>query len=193
MREFLIGLSGKAGSFTEEASMLYVEKHNLNANLKYFLDSEKVLNALQAKQIDLGIIPFFNTQGGLVKMTLSALARYTFDFVDELWLEVNQCLIVKPNTRKDQITTIISHEQALLQCKEYLKRNFQNVELKPDINTAKSVCDLAENKHAKTTAVVGSARAAKIYGLEILASNIQDSHSNRTGFIILQSFSDGDK
>ncbi len=187
-----IGVSGEAGSFSEEAALFYMQKIGLQYSIIYLLDMKGVLQAVQDKKINIGIFPVANLVGGLVKPAFEAMGEYLFTPIDELWLQVDQCLLVKPGTRITDIKKIISHSQALLQCKQYLKNTFKNAELVEWIDTAKAAHDLSIGKLASSIAVIASAQCAKIYHLEIIEQDIQDGHPNLTAFIIAKNRNDID-
>ena len=73
-----LGLSGAPGSFSEEAALLYAEREGLKSDLKYLIDMEGVLAALTRGEIDKGIFPVVNNQGGLVKQAFQAMGKYLF-------------------------------------------------------------------------------------------------------------------
>jgi prephenate dehydratase len=181
-----LGVSGDAGSFSEEAGLLYAQKNNLQSSLIYLTDMEGVLAAIEAGKIDLGIFPVVNLRGGLVKMAFTAMGKHLFTLIDELWLDVHQCLLVQPKTQRHQIKKIVSHPQALAQCKSYLEKEFKNAELIAWQDTAKAAKDLAEGKLDQYSAVIAPANCARLYGLEILEKNIQDTQPNLTAFIIVK-------
>lgn len=181
-----LGVSGDPGSFSEEAGRLYAKSHQLDATLDYLIDMEGVLHALNNGRINRGIFPVVNLYGGLVRMAFDAMGKYSFRVLDELWLHVHHCLLVKPNTKKDQILKVISHSQALAQCKKYLATNFNNCELVEFQDTAKAAKELSSGNISVTSAVIAPEQAAKIYGLEVLDNDIQDANPNLTGFIIVE-------
>ncbi len=180
----LIGVSGMAGSFSEEAALLYANNMKIVPELVYLIDMEGVLAALSQRKIDIGIFPVVNIHGGLVKPAFEAMGKYLFTPIDELWLDVKQCLLGLPGTDIKKIKKVISHQQALNQCKNYLKNKLNHVELVPWIDTAKAAKDLAEGRFSEEAAVIAPARSAEVYHLELIDKNIQDYHPNLTAFII---------
>lgn len=186
-----IGLSGAKGSFSEEAAFSYAQKKQLqdNADYYYLLDMENVLCALEKNEIDVGIFPVANLHGGLVRMAFDAMGRHLFHVEDELWLEVNQCLLVKKGTIVENITTIASHPQGIAQCREYLQKNFSKATILDWIDTAQAAKDLSVG-HAllepSQSAVIAPKASAKCYGLEVLQENMQDRKPNLTAFIIVK-------
>lgn len=184
MNPILIGISGIAGSFSEEAALCYAERTNIKPQLVYLIDMEGVLSALNEGKIKMGIFPVVNLHGGLVKPAFEAMGNYLFTPIDELWVDVKQCLLALPGIKFSQITQIASHQQAFNQCRNYLKNNLHDAELIPWIDTAKAALDLSQKKFLETTAVIAPERSAELYHLDILAKNIQDHKPNLTAFIV---------
>lgn len=181
-----MGISGDLGSFSEEAALLYAQQQDLTVTLSYLIDMEGVLSALEKQEIELGILPIVNLNGGLVKPALEAMGKHLFTPVDELWFNVNQCLLVLPGTKQQQITRIVSHPQGLAQCSQYLEKEFNTIECLDWCDTAKAAKDLAAGHLDADCAVIASARAAQIYGLDVMAKEIQNSNPNLTAFILVR-------
>jgi prephenate dehydratase len=181
-----LGVSGDVGSFSEEAALAYAKREGISPSLVYLIDMEGVLAGIENKDITLGIFPVVNLQGGLVKSAFQAMGRHRFKPIDELWLHVHQCLLIMPGTKSPQINKIVSHPQGLAQCKHYLQEKFKMVDRIEWCDTAKAAKDLAEGNLAATTAVIGPERCAELYGLEVLARNIEDNERNLTAFVLVK-------
>lgn len=186
----IMGVSGDKGSFSEEAALLYAKRESIQPTLRYLIDMEGVLSALEQGEINLGILPVVNLLGGLVKPAFQAMGKHLFNPVDEFWLQVRQCLLVLPGTPRDCIKTIVSHPQGLAQCKNYIRNEFKDVHIVEWCDTAKAAKDLSEGVFSPDTAVIAPERAAQIYGLELLARSIQDSNPNLTAFIVVTNRND---
>jgi len=182
----LLGVAGDEGSFSEQAGWQYAKKMKMQVSLVYLTDMEGVLAAVEAGQVETGIFPVVNVRGGLVMMAFAAMGRHAFTPIDECWLEVNQCLLVLPGTKKEHITKIISHAQGLAQCQDYLQHYFPQAEQIAWQDTAKAAKELAQGKFHAQSAVIAPARSAELYGLDILAKDIQDMKPNLTGFVIVK-------
>ena len=87
---------------------------------------------------------------------------------------------------KENIKTIASHDQAIKQCKMYLKRIWPKATLEETSDTAKAAEDLSKGKLPKTTAVIASENCAKLYELKILEKGIQDLKFNFTSFLAVK-------
>ncbi len=181
-----IGVAGDEGSFSEDAGLLYAKRAGISVTFSYLIDMEGVLSAVEAGSVDLGIFPVANLRGGLVRPAFVAMGQHPFSVLDDLWMEVRQCLIVKPGTTTDMIQKIVSHPQALAQCRDYLARRFPSAELIEWIDTAAAVRDLAGCAVGGACAAIAPAHAAEIHGMQVLESGIQDMKPNLTAFIIVK-------
>jgi prephenate dehydratase len=178
-----LGVSGVAGSFSEQAALTYATKHGITANITYLTSVENVLSALNEGSIEYGIFPIENSTGGVVLEAIYAMSRHLFTIEELFNIEVVQNLIAKPGIETSAITEIVSHDQALKQCRMYLKRNFENVSLREYEDTAKAAEDLANGTLPATAAVIASEKAAKHYDLTIIGPAIQDLKYNFTSFL----------
>ena len=185
MKKIIIGVSGNVGSFSEEAARDYARKNNLkDYDLAYLISVEKVLTALSEGKIDKGIFPIENSNGGIVIEAVYAMAKHTFSIEGIFEIDVRHCLLIKPGAKAAGIKKICSHQQALKQCRMYLKRRWGETELVEYEDTAQAAKDLSEGKFNNgDVAVIAPARCADIYGLEILEEGIQDLKFNFTSFI----------
>src|SRR3989338_2864683 len=179
-----IGISGAEGSFSEEAAREYAKTSNLKEfSLAYLISVENVLSSLEGRAIGLGIFPIENSTGGVVTETVHAMAKHNFDIKKLFDIDIHQNLLVREGMGKSEITTITSHEQALKQCRAYLKSEWPSTKIEEYEDTAKAAEDLAADKLPRSTAVIASAAAAKLYKLKILEKSIQDLKTNYTTFI----------
>ena len=187
-KKIIIGVSGDKGSFSEEAAMLYAVNTGQVVQIAYLIDMEGVLSALNVSTIDRGIFPVVNSRGGLVHPAFVAMGRYPFRMMDEIWLNVKQCLLAKKGVDLSNIKAIASHSQALVQCERYLEREFPKTKQIEWEDTAKAARDLARGQLPQNTAVIAPARSAMLYGLTVLAHDIQDVRPNFTTFIVVENY-----
>ncbi len=179
-----IGISGAKGSFSEEAARAYAKKSGIKKfTLDYLISVENVLSKLEKGAVDLGIFPIENSTGGVVTEAIQGMAKHNFRIKKLFDIDIKQNLLVRKETTIQSIKVITSHEQALKQCKAYLKREWKHVKVKEYEDTAKAAEDLASGKLPATTAVIASKAAADIYKLKILKASIQDLKENSTTFI----------
>lgn len=180
-----IGIMGAEGSFSEEAARKYIETEKVQgAEIVYLVSAERVLTALEEGSIDTGIFPIENSNGGIVIEAVHAMAGHRFQVEKMFEIDVHQNLLVLPGTTAADIATITSHDQALKQCRMYLKRAWPGVELAEYEDTAKAAADLRAGVLPATTAVIAAKRAAELYNLDILEESIQDLKFNYTSFVV---------
>ena len=179
-----IGVMGAKGSFSEEAGRTYAHKANIKKfTIEYLVNAENVLSSLENGSIDIGIFPIENSNGGIVLEAVHAMARHNFTIKKIFEIDVNHNLLVKKGVTTDKIKTITSHDQAIKQCRMYLRRIWPKVKIVGYEDTAKAAADLASGKLPASTAVIAARAAASVYKLDILEESIQDLKFNYTSFI----------
>ena len=181
-----IGVSGDSGSFSEEAGLIYAAKANLNpAQITYLMDMEGVLAALTRGEIELGVFPFMNYTSGIVWPAFRAMGKHNFTPIDDIQLNVEQCLIAQSGTELNQIREVYSYTPAFEQCKIFLdQHNFRLIDWG---DTASAARALADGLLGPNAAVVASVQAARQYKLKLLKRGIQDTQPNITRFMIVKS------
>jgi prephenate dehydratase len=185
MKHPQIAISGIAGSFSEEAAGTYLRKHHLEAEIAYATTARNVFESVTTGKTALGLVPLENSNGGIVIETVYAAADYLYHIEKIFEIDVHQNLIVVPGTVREDVTSIVSHHQALAQCKFYLRRGWPEAEHVEYADTALAAKDLAAGKLPPTTAIIASEAAAKLYNLEILEPSVQDLKFNFTSFMVI--------
>jgi len=183
-KKIIIGVSGNIGSFSEEAANYYCRKYDIkNKKLDYLVGVDNVLNALINNRADMGIFPLENSNGGIVYETVYAMSKYIFNIKNLFEIDIKMNLLVKPGVITSQIKKIVSHPQALKQCRMYLKRKWENIELKEYVDTASAAQDLSLGKLSTDSAVIAPKICAELYKLDLLEESIQDLKFNYTTFV----------
>lgn len=180
-----IGVMGAKGSFSEKAGETYIANYEVeDAVIVPLVSAEAVLSSLHEGTIDRGIFPIENSNGGIVIEAVHAMAKHTFGIERMFEIDVHHMLLVRPGMTASHISTVCSHDQALKQCRMYLKRRWPDAEITPYADTAKAAEDLHTGILPDTTAVIAPRRCAELYGLEILEESIQDLKFNYTTFVV---------
>lgn len=180
-----IGVMGGKGSFSEQAGMRYAaEEGIIDAEILPLISAENVLSALENSAIDKAIFPIENSNGGIVLEAVHAMANHRFTIERMFELDVHHMLLAKPGIDTTVVTAISSHDQAIKQCRMYLRRIWPNVEIVPYKDTAQAAADLAAGVLPATTAVIAPKGCATLYGLQILEESIQDLKFNYTVFVV---------
>lgn len=154
-----------------------------NANVVYVKSFEGVFSAVEKGLCRYGILPIENSIYGTVNEVYDLMKNYKFSIVKSLKLKINHVLLAMPGTKAEDIKEIVSHEQAIGQCSEFLK-NYPNAKITVCENTAvaaKTVSERAENG----VAAISSPDCALYYGLSVINDNVANSDSNFTRFICI--------
>ncbi|KAI0491455.1 hypothetical protein KFK09_025715 [Dendrobium nobile] len=145
---------------------------------------EVAFQAVELWIADRAVLPVENSLGGSIHRNYDLLLRHRLHIVGEVQLPVHHCLLCLPGVRKEYLTRVISHPQALAQCEHTLTNLGLNVAREAFDDTAAAAEYVATNG-LRDTAAIASARAAELYGLQILADGIQDDSGNVTRFVML--------
>jgi prephenate dehydratase len=135
-----------------------------------------------------GILPVENSIGGSIHRNYDLLIEHDLPIVGEVELPIRHHLLALPGTRVEQLTHVYSHPQALAQCEKFL-RELPHVRVDATYDTAGSA-KLIKEQQLRDAAAVASERAAAVFGLEILRSDIQDFSDNITRFLIISRATD---
>jgi prephenate dehydratase len=171
---------GPAGTFTEEAALLYAP----NAELVPYPTISGGARSVLTGACDEAVTPIENSLQGAITETLDLLIHESgFAIKREINLTVVHNLMAQPGVMLADIRKVYSHPQALGQCKGWLAKHLPDVEVAAALSTAGSVKQAAED--ALPAAAIAPFRAADLYGADVLASGIQDDDSNVTRFVVL--------
>ena len=170
---------GEPGAYADEAAERFFGEAVSRSHVGTW---EEVFQALERGEADYGVMPIENSSTGSISQVYDLLAQYGHSIVGEQTVKVEHCLAAPAGESLSSITTVYSHEQGLRQCAGYLKgRGWTCV---PRLNTAESALYVARSG-APGQAAICSARAARLYGLEILARHISDAEGNSTRFVVV--------
>ena len=173
-----VACQGVAGAY----SQLACDKLFKLPNVMYFSSFEAVFSAIEKGLCRYGVLPLENSTAGSVNAIYDLMMKHDFRIVRSVRLKVDHNLLVKPGTRREDITEIYSHQQALTQCQRYLQ-GFPGVKLIPCENTAVAARKVAEGDGH--IAALSSRSCMKLYGLECLEASVQDTANNFTRFICI--------
>ncbi len=178
-----VGFLGPPGTFTEEA--LLGEPDLAAGDLVPLRSMPDVLGAVSAGQVDVGFVALENSIEGTVRQVLDGLIfEHDLLIQREVVLEVRQNLLAPPGTTLADVVRVASFPDAAAQCSRFLADNLPGAELVAATSTAEAARRVAESP-PDGTAAVGTALAAKLYGLEVLAEGIEDHTDNRTRFVVV--------
>ena len=142
---------------------------------------QNVFEAVESEKADYGVVPVENSTEGPVSLTLDSFIQSEARICAEIMTRISHDLI-SLSGKAGEVQKIYSHPQALSQCREWLRKNFPQVQLEEAGSTAKAAQLASENPQA---AAIASSLAASLYGLKVIASQIEDHLSNSTRFLVL--------
>lgn len=172
---------GALGSFTHQALEEYFGNCQYVSN--YFNTFEEVIASIDKNLADYGILPIENSSTGGITEVYDLLGKYNCHIVGEKYLKIEQNLLACKGATLDSIKKVYSHPQGLMQSKEFFK-DYPNIETIPYFSTSKSAEVVAHNQDLTLAAVAGK-KAATLYGLEVLAKNINYNSKNSTRFVVI--------
>ena len=173
---------GPEGTYTEEAAQFFFPE--ASAMMPETTVPEAIADVVEGKA-DYAVIPQENTLGGAVTNYVDALIAEKKVFVaGEVVLPINQTLMGVPGATLEDIQTVCSHAQGIKQSEAWRKEHLPEAQTKEMDSTAAAASYVAETGD-KTIAAVAAPGAANLYGLSVLAENVQITDANKTRFYVL--------
>lgn len=178
-----IAFLGPRGTYSEEAAIAY---GGADAELIAFPSIPALAEAVESGTADVAVLPIENSIEGGVSTTLDLLIHETeLRISNELVVPIRHMLVAQEGVALEDIRTVMSHPQALGQCRRYLDRCLPDAEQVAALSTAGAVKAVVEGDD-RTVAAIGPGPSQAIYGGVILAHDIQDIRTNLTRFVVLQ-------
>lgn len=175
----MVACQGVEGAYSQIAC----EKIFKNPFIMYFKNFDGVFQAIEQGLCQYGILPIENSTAGSVKKIYDLMIHHNFSIVRTFRLKIDHNLLANPGATIDGIKIIYSHEQAINQCSDFLKK-LDGINIIPVENTAVAANMVAESGR-KDVAAISSRTCEELYGLKSLADSIQDKGNNRTRFICI--------
>lgn len=174
-----VAFQGEPGAYTEEAAFRFFGK---STEGRPYESLDEVFEAVEVGDVPFAMVPVENSLEGSITRAYDLLLDSPLMICGETEMRISHCLIANEGAGLDTIKTVYSHPQALGQCRNFL--NHLNSELVPSSDTAGSV-KMIKERGLTESAAIASARAAEIYGLKIIAREIEDNPHNFTRFFVL--------
>ena len=178
-KKLKVAFQGERGAYSESAVYSFFGDA---AEVKPCRDLTEVFENVDKQEVPVGVVPVENSLEGSVNQTYDLFLTHNLKVSGEIIIRISHCLIANPSTSLEAVKTVYSHPQALAQCRSFLER--LGSDLIPTYDTAGSVKMLQE-KGLKNAAAVASEKAAEIYGMKILAREIEDTPTNYTRFFVI--------
>jgi chorismate mutase/prephenate dehydratase len=176
-KKLIIGYLGPEGTFTQQAAI-----RNFGVSLEYraIKTIPDVFAEVDAGIVDYGVVPIENSTDGGVFHSMDMFVESDLHICSQVYLPVEHCLISQSPI--GAITEVRSKDQALGQCRDWLRANVPQAELVDVVSTADAVCTA---KETVGVAAVASDLSAQRYGVPIQARGIQDRDDNVTRFLVI--------
>ena len=171
---------GAEGAYSQMAMLKYFGEDVNCFHVDTFRDA---MCAIEEGSADYAVLPIENSTAGIVNEIYDLLVEFENYIVGEQIIKIEHCLMGLPGTSFEQIKTVYSHPQSLMQSARYLNAhdNWRQISMQNNAFAARKVSEDQD----MTQAAIASEQAAKIYGLDILERGVNQSETNSTRFIIV--------
>lgn len=175
MSDGKVAFLGPEGTFSHEAASMVSE------NLISYCSIQQVMGAVESGECIYGVVPIENSIEGPVSLTLDSLVHnFDLKIKNEIVIPINHNLLAATEMSVDDVENVYSHSQALGQCQPYLERH--GITAHYTLSTAAAAKRVSETKQ---DAAIGTLKAAELYGLQVIDTNIQENFNNQTRFVVL--------
>lgn len=171
---------GAEGAYSQAAMKQYFGEEISSFHVDTFRDA---MCAIDEGSADFAVLPIENSTAGIVSEIYDLLVEFENYIVGEQVIRIEHCLMGLPGTKKEDIRTVYSHPQSLMQSARYLNEHagWRQISMQNNAFAAQKVKEDGD----KSQAAIASAYAAEAYGLEVLERGVNQSSSNSTRFIIV--------
>jgi len=170
---------GAPGAYSQAAMIKYFGDKVNCFHVDSFRDA---MGAIEEGSADFAVLPIENSTAGIVSEIYDLLVEFENYIVGEQIIEIEHCVLGVPGSKLEDIKTVYSHPQSLMQSAKYLEtKDWQQISMQNNAFAAQKVA----KEQNKTQAAIAGAHAADIYGLEILEKGVNQSDTNSTRFIIV--------
>ncbi len=170
---------GADGAYSQAAMMQYFGEEVNSFHVDTFRDA---MSAIDEGSADFAVLPIENSTAGIVNEIYDLLVEFENYIVGEQIIKIEHCLLGVPGARIEDIRTVYSHPQSLMQSAKFLDNHeWRQISMQNNAFAAKKVAD----EKNKTQAAIASEHAGKLYGLEVLKKGVNNSGTNSTRFIIV--------
>ena len=174
-----VGCCGVPGAYAQQAADQLFQL----ADITYFNDFSAVFQAVEKNLCQYGVLPIENSTSGTINQVYDLMRDHKFYIVRSFRLQVRHSLLLPHGAKLSDIKEVISHEQGLKQCENYLK-TLGNIK-RTNAGSTAAAAKIVSESGRKDIAAIASCECAGIYNLSVAATNIQDRDSNYTRFICI--------
>ncbi len=179
-KEARVVFPGAEGAYTQAAMQEYFGDKVASFHVDTFRDA---MTAIDEGRADFAVLPIENSTAGIVSEIYDMLVEFENYIVGEQIIKIEHCLMGTPGTEIEDVKTVYSHPQSLMQSAGYLREHpsWQQISMNNNAFAARKV---AEDRD-RTQAAIASEYAAAAYGLSVLEKGVNDLKNNSTRFIIV--------
>lgn len=170
---------GPQGTYSHSALLRYFGSDQAGLPLATI---EEAFTSVEVGDCDYAIVPVENSSEGSVTATLDCFNKSALIICGEISLRIKHVLLGNAKSNKAGIKKIVSHQQSLGQCRQWLDQHLPGVERVPVSSNAEAALIASQDA---TVAAIASKSAAKIYQLSMLAQDIEDTADNTTRFLVI--------
>lgn len=176
-----VAIQGIKGSFHHIVSQDYFDE---TVEILECLSFDKVVDCLLSSEVDAAVMAIENSIVGSIIPNYALIDNHQLHIIGEHYLDIQHHLMALPNQKLADITEVYSHPMALLQCKEFFKKQ-PHIKLIEDKDTAE-VAQRIQNNNLKNVGAIASRLASELFNLEIISESIQTIKHNETRFVIVK-------
>ena len=170
---------GAEGAFSQAAMIQYFGEGINSFHVDSFRDA---FCAIEEGSADFAVLPIENSTAGIVNEIYDLLVEFENYIVGEQIIKIEHCLLGLPGTKMEEIKTVYSHPQSLMQSARFLSAHeWRQISLPNNAFAARKVADDGD----RSQAAIAGEYAGKVYGLEVLKKPVNQSATNSTRFIII--------
>lgn len=171
---------GPEATFTHQAAL---KNFGTKLEFKAMNHIMDVIMEVEHNDADYGVFPIENSTGGSVNNSQEILVETELKIIAEVYLKVEHCLISK--SKPEEITDVYSKDQAISQCRDWIRRNLPRAHLH-EVGSTTAGVQIAKKETG--AAAIASLIAADMYGVPVIKENIQDRTDNFTRFLVIGKF-----
>lgn len=175
-----VGYFGPPATNTHAAALLLFGP---DAEYAPFPSIALVFDAVATGRVQSGVVPVENSTEGVVRETIDCLINKSPVIDGELDMEIRHCLLAPPGLEPTQAKAILSHPQALAQCRIWLDEHYPLI---PRLAAASTAAAARDARERGDVLAIASSLAAATEGLTVIASGVADRKHNTTRFVSLR-------
>jgi prephenate dehydratase len=180
--QFTVAFQGEIGAYSQSAVFSFFGRTKVKQVRPLPTFSQVFASLFVEPRCDFAVVPIENSLAGSVGESLDLLRLNDVRIIGEVKIPIEHLLLAQKNTNILQIKKVISHPQALAQCRKFLdSRQWQQVAVYDTAGAAKMI----KEENLNDTAAIAGELAGEIYHLKVLARGIEDDSSNSTRFVVI--------